>query len=129
MSAMRPRDSASNSDIGLAPRIGVSLAAHSSRICALRHTTLSPFASTKSVKCDVLANAGAVALTLSYPLIAESRLIYPSHRCRSEHRVSRDRQAELGAAEHRQRPFRIVNRVHPARMRVPPEPLDRRARL
>ena len=36
---------------------------------------------------------------------------------------------ELAAAEHRQRPFRVVDRVHPPGVRVPPEPLDRRPAL
>ena len=40
-----------------------------------------------------------------------------------------DREAELAAAEHRQRPLRVVDRVHPAGVRVAPEPLDRRARF
>src|SRR5580693_687168 len=48
---------------------------------------------------------------------------------RSQHGVRGHRQAAHGAPIHRQRPLRVVDRVHPPCVSVPPEPLDRRTGL
>src|SRR5579862_7793212 len=48
---------------------------------------------------------------------------------RSQHRVGRYWQAELGSAEHGQCALGVVDRVDPARVSVAPESLNRRSGL